>query len=55
MSCIVVAVGRFVYMSTLYPVREASEEDAHLTTSDADVIGLLADNSSADAKTGKAK
>ena len=31
-------------MSTLYPVREASEEDAHLTTADADVLGLLSDN-----------
>ena len=41
-------------MSTLYPVREASEEDAHLTTTDADVIGLLADNSRADVNLGEA-
>ena len=35
-------------MSTLYPVREASEEDAHLTTADADVLALLSDDSTGD-------
>lgn len=32
-------------MSGLYPVREASEEDVHFSTDDADVLDLLQDTS----------
>ncbi len=32
-------------MSGLYPVREASEEDMHFSTDDADVLDLLQDTS----------
>lgn len=32
-------------MSSLYPVREVSEEDVHFSTNDADVLDLLRDTS----------